>query len=196
VVSRRCQRSAQRLPSCRSGSVVPKPRGWWWAVFSFLFLPSLAMGTEVEVSYLIARTAVNRSVPDGTAITFTLHSDATCSSPPIRTVVTQLKDIAIHDVLREASVTSRGRPLNALRLVAKFQEVDHPDEAPFVRATGPGIFPAGAACQVWHRAGRGTVHNTAAELRERMIPAGAARAKPPGAEAMPGTEAAEKARRP
>jgi hypothetical protein len=193
VVSRRCQRSAQRLPSCRSGSVVPKPQGWW-AVFSFLLLPSLATGTEVEVGYLIARTAVNQSVPDGTPITFTLHSDATCSSPPIRTVVTQLKDVAIHDVLREASITPRGRPLNALRLVAKFQEVD-PDEAPFVRATGPGIFPAGVACQMWHRAGRGTVHDTAAELRERMIPPGAARAKPPGAEAMPGAEAAEKARR-
>ena len=175
--------------------MVPKPQGWW-AVFSFLLLPSLAMGTEVEVSYLIARTAVNQSVPDGTPITFTLHSDATCSSPPIRTVVTQLKDVAIHDVLREASITPRGRPLNALRLVAKFQEVDHPDEAPFVQATGPGIFPAGVVCQMWHRAGRGTVHNTAVELRERMIPAGAARAKPPGAEAMPGTEAAEKARRP
>lgn len=195
MVSRRCRRFAQRLPLCRSDSVVPKPQGWW-AVFSFLLLPSLAMGTEVEVSYLIARTAVNQSVPDGTPITFTLHSDATCSSPPIRTVVTQLKDVAIHDVLREATITPRGRPLNALRLVAKFQEVDHPDEAPFVQATGPGIFPAGVACQVWHRAGRGTVHNTAAELRERMIPAGAARAKPPGAEAMPGTEAAEKARRP
>jgi hypothetical protein len=150
----------------------------------------------VEVSYLIARTAVSQSVLDGTPITFTLHSDPTCSSPPIRTVVTHLKDVAIHDVLREGAAAPRGRPLNALRLVAKFQEVDHPDEASFVLATGPGIFPAGVACQMWYRAGRGTLQTTAAELRDRMIPTGAARAKPPGAEAMPGTEAGEKARRP
>jgi hypothetical protein len=149
----------------------------------------------LEVSYLVARTPLHQSEAGGTLITFTLHSDAACSSPAIRTVVSQLKDVAIHDILREGPVTRARKPPNALRLVAKFEGV-HPDEAPFVRATGQGILPAGTACQMWHRAGRGSVHSTAAELRERMIPAGAAGAKPYGAEAMPGTEAAEKARKP
>jgi hypothetical protein len=161
----------------------------WWAVLAAFLLPSLATGAEVEVSYLIARTPMQQSAAAATPITFTLHADAACSGPPIRTVVSQLKDLSSHDVLRE--VTPGRKPSNARRLVVKFPEV-RPDEAPFVRATGQGIFPAGVACQMWHRAGQGTVHSTATELRERMVPAGAARAKPDGAETTPATEAPEK----
>jgi hypothetical protein len=141
------------------------------------------MGAEVEVSYVIARTPMHQSAGVATPITFTLHADAACSGPPVRTVVSQLKDLSSHDLLREG--TPGRKPPNAVRLVVKFPDV-RPDEAPFVQATGEGILPAGVQCQMWHRTGEGTVHSTAAELRQRMVPAGAAGAKPGGADAAPG----------
>jgi hypothetical protein len=169
--------------------LAPPPR--WWSVLGVLLLPALATGTEVEVGYLVARTPVVQRAADGTPITFTLHSDAECSGPAVRTVVSRLTDVVIHDVLREAPGMPARQRLNAVRLVAKVQDMD-PDTAPFVRVTGPGILPAGVACQMWYSAGRGTVHSTASELRERMVPAGAARARPYGATATPDTGATEK----
>lgn len=167
----------------------PSPR--WRVVLAVLLLPATALAAaDVEVGYLIARPPPGGEAADDTRVAFTLHADAECSSPAIRTVVTRLKDVARQDVLRDAPASPGWKRPNALRLVATFRDVE-PSASPFVRVTGPGILPAGVACQMWHRAGQGTLHSTAAELRERMIPPGAARARPYGATALPGAGAAD-----
>jgi hypothetical protein len=102
-----------------------------------------AFADPLVANYLVQRKALQKGSVPTSMLTFEVYSDATC------TTLVDSQQVAASAVFIEQVKGLRLRggpaPAKALRLSAA---LDVDAGAPFLRVTGPGVMPVGAACQL------------------------------------------------
>jgi len=105
----------------------------------------MGAAADVPVRYTVTDTDL-KGVPAATPLTFTLYSDAGCTTQTHNQVIT-LQDVTIIERLRRLTPSGGARPPKTDELHATLTGVT-PAPSHYLSVTGPGILPVGATCQV------------------------------------------------
>lgn len=107
--------------------------------------PIVAWAVDVPVLYIVALSELKRNAVAGTALTFELHTDSTCTNA-VHTEVVAAEDVDLIEQIQVVKVKGVPTPPQAARL--NHLLISAPLEAtPFLRVTGTGILPIGEECQ-------------------------------------------------
>jgi hypothetical protein len=113
-------------------------------VIALFGLLDVVTAADVPVEYTVSDSAL-KSTPAGTPLTFTLYSDATCTTAT-HTQVIALQDVAVIERLKRMTPNGGAKPPKTTELHTTLTDVA-PAAAHYLTVTGSGVTPIGGTCQ-------------------------------------------------
>src|SRR5262245_53947721 len=117
----------------------------WSVATTLLLAPAALRAAEVPVTYLVDAKTFGDDAVAGTPLTFTLHTDASCTTP-LRTKVVNVENLDLIEKVRLITPKNAPKTPAPARLFTTVSGVPVSGNL-YLMVTGTGVSPVGGACQ-------------------------------------------------